>query len=134
MHSHEQATSQTIMLDDIQGPGVTKLTSFLKWAGGKEQELKYILPLVPPFEDYYEPFVGGGAVFFSLLARRAYINDRSPELVNLYRVIARQDDDFFRALDTLVKSWQEVSQLVDTRAVDMLSLYKGGWLGRGGAQ
>src|ERR1700692_3768403 len=82
-----------------------KLAPFIKWAGGKEQELKHILPLVPPFEDYYEPFVGGGAVFFSLLGRRAYINDRSPELVNLYRVIARQDDDFFRALDTLVKSW-----------------------------
>ena len=111
-----------------------KLTPFIKWAGGKEQELKHILPLVPPFEDYYEPFVGGGAVFFSLLARRAYINDRSPELVNLYRVIARQDDDFFRALDTLVKSWQEVSQLVDTRAVDVLSLYKGGSLESGCAQ
>ena len=111
-----------------------KLAPFIKWAGGKEQELKHILPLVPPFEDYYEPFVGGGAVFFSLLGRRAYINDRSPELVNLYRVIARQDDDFFRALDTLVKSWQEVSQLVDTRAVDVLSLYKGGSLESGCAQ
>ena len=101
-----------------------KLAPFIKWAGGKEQELKHILPLVPPFEEYYEPFVGGGAVFFSVQARRAFINDRSPELVNLYRVIARQDDDFFRALDTLVKGWQQVSQLVDSHEADLLALYK----------
>src|SRR5579859_7526657 len=102
-----------------------KLAPFIKWAGGKEQELKHILPLVPPFENYYEPFVGGGAVFFSVQGRRAFINDKSPELVNLYRVIARQDDDFFWGLDTLVKSWQEISQLVDTHTADLLSLYKG---------
>lgn len=111
-----------------------KLAPFIKWAGGKEQELKHILPLVPPFEAYYEPFVGGGAVFFSVPGRQAFINDKSPELVNLYRVIARQDDAFFRALDTLVKGWQEVSQLVDTHMADLLALYKGCSLERGCAQ
>ena len=45
-----------------------RLPSLLKWAGGKEQELKYILPHIPPFRRYYEPFVGGGAVFFSVQA------------------------------------------------------------------
>jgi DNA adenine methylase len=101
-----------------------KLAPFIKWAGGKEQELKHILPLVPPFDDYYEPFVGGGAVFFSVQARRAFINDRSPELVNLYRVIASQDEAFFLTLDTLAKGWQEVSQLVDMHEMDLLALYK----------
>src|SRR6266851_2624839 len=97
-----------------------KLAPFIKWAGGKEQELKHILPLVPPFEHYYEPFVGGGAVFFSVLARQPFINDKSPELVNLYRMIARQDDDFFGVLDKLVCSWQEISQLVDARTAGLL--------------
>ena len=101
-----------------------KLAPFIKWAGGKEQELKHILPLVPPFDEYYEPFVGGGAVFFSVQARRAFINDKSPELVNLYRVIARQDDAFFLTLDTLAKGWQAVSQLVDSHTTDLLTLYK----------
>ncbi|MGH2495292.1 MAG: DNA adenine methylase [Ktedonobacteraceae bacterium] len=101
-----------------------KLAPFIKWAGGKEQELKHILPLVPPFEHYYEPFVGGGAVFFSVQARRAFVNDRSPELVNLYRAIARQDADFFLALDTLVEGWQAVSQLVDAHTADLLALYQ----------
>jgi DNA adenine methylase len=111
-----------------------KLAPFIKWAGGKEQELKHILPLVPPFEDYFEPFVGGGAVFFSVQARRAFINDKSPELVNLYRVIARQDDDFFQVLETLACGWQEISQLVDAHAANLLALYKDCSLERGSAQ
>lgn len=102
-----------------------KLAPFIKWAGGKEQELKHILPLVPPFEHYYEPFVGGGAVFFSVQTRRAFVNDKSPELVNLYRVIARQDDDFFVALNTLVEGWQAISQLVDEHITELLALYQG---------
>ena len=102
-----------------------KLAPFIKWAGGKEQELKHILPLVPTFDDYYEPFVGGGAVFFSVQARRAFINDKSPELVNLYRMIARQDEAFFQTLDTLAGAWQEVSRLVDSHTADLLALYKG---------
>ncbi len=108
-----------------------KLAPFIKWAGGKEQELKHILPLVPPFDHYYEPFVGGGAVFFSVLARQPFINDKSPELVNLYRMIARQDDDFFGVLDKLVCSWQEISQLVDARTADLLALYQGCSLQKG---
>ena len=45
-----------------------RLSPILKWAGGKEQELKYIHPAMPKkkFNNYYEPFVGGGAVYFSI--------------------------------------------------------------------
>ena len=46
-----------------------KLYPILKWAGGKEQELKYIIPNLPEkFKNYYEPFVGGGAVYTALQA------------------------------------------------------------------
>src|SRR6266849_6299631 len=87
-----------------------RLNSLLKWAGGKEQELKYILPLIPSFDAYYEPFVGGGAVFFSIQSQRKFINDKSPELFNLYGLVAEQNENFFRALDTLLCSWQHVSR------------------------
>ncbi len=45
----------------------------LKWAGGKEKELKYILPAIPEFRRYFEPFVGGGAVYAAVDAAEYYI-------------------------------------------------------------
>ena len=96
---------------------VERLPSLLKWAGGKEQELRYILPMIPPFDTYYEPFVGGGAVFFSIQSRKKFINDKSPDLFNLYTMIAKQNLDFFQALNTLLLGWQYVSKIVDDCAM-----------------
>jgi DNA adenine methylase len=101
-----------------------RLTSLLKWAGGKEQELKYILPLLPSFNDYYEPFVGGGAVFFSIQSHRKFINDRSPELFNLYMLVAEQNRDFFDALDMLLAGWLRISELVEENAGKLIGIYK----------
>jgi DNA adenine methylase len=101
-----------------------RLTSFLKWAGGKEQELKYILPLIPPFENYYEPFVGGGAVLFSLRAQKKFINDKSPELFNLYMMIAQQNAEFFQALDILLTGWLHIGAIVDREANELIAIYK----------
>ena len=60
---------------------------FVKWVGGKRQLLPYILPLIPEYTVYYEPFLGGGAVFFSEMPKKAVINDLNEELINCYRVI-----------------------------------------------
>jgi len=124
MPRYDQATLWTTILDDMQVPKAAKLTSFLKWAGGKEQELKYILPLISPFDDYYEPFIGGGAVFFSIQAQKKFINDKSPELFNLYTMIAQRNKEFFQALDILLIGWQRVSEIVDNRAGDLIKTYK----------
>lgn len=68
---------------------------FLKWAGGKTQLLADLLPLFPEqFDTYYEPFLGGGAVFFALAREKrfgqAVLSDSNPELVNAY--VAVRDD------------------------------------------
>jgi DNA adenine methylase len=112
---------------DQQSPGYSRtntLTPFLKWAGGKEQELKYILPLLPSFDHYYEPFVGGGAVFFSLQANKSFINDKSLELCNLYQMIAQTDQAFFNALDILLQDWQRVSDIVDANEEELVAIYQ----------
>jgi len=66
-----------------------RLSPILKWAGGKEQELKYIHPAMPKkkFNNYYEPFVGGGAVYFSINSNKMFINDKSYELIDLYNTL-----------------------------------------------
>jgi DNA adenine methylase len=61
---------------------------FVKWAGGKRQILPEILQSIPhKFNKYFEPFVGGGALFFELQPKEAVINDLNSELINLYKVI-----------------------------------------------
>ncbi|WOD38200.1 DNA adenine methylase [Nodosilinea sp. E11] len=60
---------------------------FLKWAGGKGRLLSQYEPFLPmAIDTYYEPFLGGGAVFFYLVGRirRAVLGDINPELVNVY--------------------------------------------------
>jgi DNA adenine methylase len=124
MPTYDQALTGATTSHDGQLPKIAKLTSFLKWAGGKEQELKHILPLIPQFDRYYEPFVGGGAVFFAIQAQQKFINDKSPELCNLYMMISQCNKDFFQALDILVDSWQHISDIVDTKAEYLGSVYK----------
>ena len=70
---------------------------FLKWAGGKRQLLAHIEALLPErIDTYFEPFLGGAAVFFRLAAvkrfRRAVLADANPELVNCYNAIKRDVD------------------------------------------
>lgn len=73
-------------------------TPFLKWAGGKKQLIEDIVLNLPndvketgTIERYFEPFIGGGAIFFHLIAnydiKDAYIGDVNPELILTYNVI-----------------------------------------------
>ncbi len=64
---------------------------FIKWVGGKRGLLTQILPLFPSeFENYHEPFLGGGAVFFELYSRglledkNIFLSDINDELINAY--------------------------------------------------
>lgn len=76
---------------------------FLKWAGGKSRLLSTFEDYFPESFDsrknhYFEPFIGGGAVFFHLLPPRAIISDLNPELVNCYNVVRTRVDALIKAL------------------------------------
>ncbi|MGI6525045.1 MAG: DNA adenine methylase [Bdellovibrionota bacterium] len=61
---------------------------FIKWAGGKKQLLKILKGLAPSnFNRYFEPFVGGGALFFELQPKNAYLSDINGELINAYTAV-----------------------------------------------
>jgi DNA adenine methylase len=66
---------------------------FLRWAGGKTRLLRRLLPHFPErFANYYEPFLGGGAVFFAIgdrAAKRHTLTDLNEELINTW-LIARE--------------------------------------------
>ena len=84
----------------------TGLQPIIKWPGGKEKELKYILPNAPKFKRFFEPFVGGGSVFMAVNAESYYINDFSTELIDLYKNIATSDETFFWYAELMDASWE----------------------------
>ncbi len=86
------------------------LSPIIKWPGGKEKELKYIIPNLPMFKRYFEPFVGGGSVFMGINAEEYYINDISSELADLYRNIAMTDEIFFKYVNSIDNSWRRAEQ------------------------
>lgn len=100
----------------------TGLQPIIKWPGGKEKELKYILPNLPKFNRYFEPFVGGGSVFMAVQAREYYINDFSYELVLLYNYIATSDKSFFRYVELIDKSWGNALKFFNKNKV-LVDLY-----------
>lgn len=70
---------------------------FVKWAGGKSQLLEKLKSYMPEeYDCYYEPFIGGGALLFSVKPNKFVINDFNSELVQAYRCFT--DDDNFNAL------------------------------------
>jgi DNA adenine methylase len=104
-----------------------KLSPILKWAGGKEQELKYILPNLPleKFQDYYEPFVGGGAVYTAITADKYFINDKSDELITLYRSFINGDRQlFFEALNEIIHNWDLLTIVIQENSNFFIQTYK----------
>lgn len=74
---------------------------FLKWAGGKNRLLAQYEPFFPTdYKRYFEPFIGGGAVYFHLNPGEAVISDVNPRVVNCYKAIR---DDLSRLVSLLRK-------------------------------
>jgi DNA adenine methylase len=83
---------------------------FLKWAGGKRQllpEIKRLLPKKLNNLQYYEPFVGAGALFLHLQPRRAVINDTNEDLMLTYKTIRDHIDELVEMLGSHKKKDNE---------------------------
>jgi hypothetical protein len=71
-------TQFTHLQADVTGP-------FLKWPGGKRWLVPWLLDFIGErqFNRYYEPFLGGGALFFALRPRKSVLSDVNPDLINV---------------------------------------------------
>jgi DNA adenine methylase len=103
----------------------TRISPLLKWPGGKSGELNMILPMLPTrMSQYFEPFLGGGAMFWSIAPDiPAYVNDRSSDLVSFYRSIACAREGFFSLLEELMHNWQDIESLVETNRGQLSRIY-----------
>ena len=83
---------------------------FVKWVGGKRGLLEQIIPLFPiEFNNYHEPFLGGGAVFFELYSKglldnkKVCLSDINKELVNTYIIVRDKPDELIKNLENFKK-------------------------------
>lgn len=98
---------------------------FIKWVGGKRQLLKEIESKMPPkFNNYFELFLGGGAVFFNHKfknSQKCYLNDYNDELFNLYSVVKSNLPELLYDLD---KHINDKDYFLKIRSLDRVDGFK----------
>jgi DNA adenine methylase len=80
---------------------VTRAKPVIKWAGGKSQLISAFAPYFPDRSEvrhYYEPFIGGAAVFFNFQHPRSFLSDSNAELIELYQTVRDNVDGLIKAL------------------------------------
>lgn len=95
---------------------------FVKWAGGKRQFIEKINHLIPEYDRYIEPFVGGGAMLFALKPKNFIINDINEELIISYQVLKkRREEELLKKIDSHSKKHSE-KYYIDVRKIDYKKL------------
>src|SRR5208337_1919574 len=98
-----------VALSEIKGPPL------LKWPGGKRNLLDHILPLIPAcFNRYFEPFFGGGALFFALQPKKAYLSDKNADLIHAYSQVRERPEAVIRELRKLRNNEKEYYKIRST--------------------
>lgn len=95
------ATALNITTDELKDElGKTVLTPFIKWVGGKRQLLPELIKHIPKsYNTYYEPFIGGGALFLKIQPKKAVINDFNEELANAWEIVKNDNEKLRLLLD-----------------------------------
>lgn len=79
---------------------------FLRWAGGKSKIVRVLAAFLPPpnsYHCYFEPFVGGGGLFFHLGPSKAVLSDLNEDLINCYREVSKYPCKVWEILQTYRK-------------------------------
>ena len=114
---------------------------FVKWVGGKRGLLSQIIPLLPEkFNNYFEPFVGGGALFFELYTRgllrdkKVFLFDINAELINTYNIVKNYPNQLIKELEIFkqkhskefyyeVRSWDRQSDFLQKSDIQRASRF-----------
>lgn len=86
------------------------------WAGGKTKVLKHYEPFMPySFQSYYEPFLGGGAMFVRIMSThkpsRVFLNDINPSIIAIYTSIQQHYEEFVSRLNILESQYLAKSKV-----------------------
>lgn len=132
---------------DIQINSSNTIKPFVKWVGGKTQLLNDLISLMPQkYNNYIEPFIGGGALFFRIKPKTALINDYNSELIACYQSFTNDEyykhlkneldihnnknsSEYYYKIRALDKEQNYPNYPVYTRAARMIYLNKAGFNG-----
>lgn len=90
-----------------------RMRPFVKWPGGKDGELPVIFRYMPTeIGRFFEPFVGGGAVSLALENDKTYINDKSADLISVYRAVATQPSELAKCLKGIYRVFTDMEAVV----------------------
>ncbi len=117
--------------------GITNLRPFLRWAGSKRLLLKHLASCLPgQFGTYFEPFLGSGSLYLNLQPKKACLNDKAKDVIELFRAL--RDDveavishlaSFTNDKDTYYRIRSNRSVDLTRRAAEFLFLNKTCWNG-----
>ena len=113
-------------MKDLFGNTNVELKTFLKWPGGKSKELKVIIPNLPErIDNYYEPFIGGGAVYFAIAnAKHYFINDKSKDLIDLYQNIkSKNKEELFSTLLEMDNYWKSLDGIFEKHKDTLVEIF-----------
>lgn len=89
-----------------------KAQPFVKWVGGKRQLIEQFQKLFPKeFNNYFEPFLGGGAVYFNIQKNKSYLSDMNAELINVYQVIKSEPKKLIQYLKSIEHSKEKYLEI-----------------------
>ena len=101
------------------------METIISWTGNKEREADLLLSLFPlDIRNYYEPFVGSGALYLKVKACEYFINDRCRELAEFYRAVKGGRGLFFAYLESFTDAWLNIDREYYLLADRFISAYK----------
>ena len=113
-------TEQSKLIFSNEPASFTLAKPFMKWAGGKGQLIKVFRDFYPAelknglISTYYEPFLGGGAVFFDVAQQyniqSAYLYDINQELILTWQVIQQNVYQLIETLDSFQKRYEKLNE------------------------
>src|SRR5690349_124855 len=93
---------------------------FLKWPGGKRWLVSFVYELLSQqtYNRYFEPFLGGGAVFFGLQPESAILSDINADLVNTYLQVKEKPHELLEGLKSIPVEKETYLRLRETEPID----------------
>ncbi|MDB5190532.1 MAG: adenine methylase [Segetibacter sp.] len=114
---------QNIRQVSRQEDKLLKIRPLIKWTGGKYREYRTFSTYIPAFNNYYEPFFGGGGVFFAHQpSGKAFLNDKSKDLVTFYSLL--KSSEFKKQLLDYVKAWNDAGRFANDLSGVLIPIFE----------